>query len=183
MNIRLHASSILTLIMVCLISPSALAQPERKRVRPDAPALAVRSFYKFHFTHDQGFLKPNVELRKSWLTPELYKLLMNEFSRYDEHLKTHPDDAPYMEGDPFTNSVEETDAYIVGISTVQRDGRAIVPVRFLSQGRLHHTIKVELMRSADTWLICNLHYDRKEADLLTQLRRPEYDSEVKLPGE
>jgi hypothetical protein len=142
----------------------------------------VRLFYRFHYTHDQSFLKPNVELRKGWLTAELYKLLMNEFSRYDEHLKTHPDDAPYMEGDPFTNSIEDPDAYIVGVSTVRRDGRAIVPVRFLWHDRLHHTIKVELMRSADAWLICNLHYDGEEADLLTQLRRPVYNSEVKRPG-
>ncbi|MFY9571481.1 MAG: hypothetical protein WAV20_08795, partial [Blastocatellia bacterium] len=68
-----------------------------------APASnAVRSFYKYHLAHNKDFTVRNVRLRKRWLTPELYRLLLKELNRQAEYSKTHPDEVPDFNGDPFT---------------------------------------------------------------------------------
>jgi hypothetical protein len=182
MNIQRHAVSILASLAFCMPILPASARTVSKGGKTGGASAAVRTFYRYHFAHDKAFSKPNVERRRRWLAPELYRLLLNEFARYETHRKTNPDDAPYMEGDPFTDTQEYPDSYRVGASVAGSDDSASVPVTFLSHGRESGKIEVEVMRRGGAWLILNLHYEGDEADLLTQLRRPEYDSEVKRPG-
>ena len=81
------------------------------------PREAVRAFYTFHLAHNKDLTVRNVRLRKRWLTPDLYKLLLDEL-REAEARKTHPDEAPYFEGDPLTDSQEYPDSFRVGNAEV-----------------------------------------------------------------
>ena len=181
MNIQRHARRTLAGLTICLAFNAAPAMTASKGGKPDGASDAVLAFYHFHFAHSKDFLRTNVKRRRRWLTPELYGLLMNEFRRYDLHLKAHPDDAPYMEGDPFTNTQEYPDANRVGTSVMGSDGKALVPVTFFWHGRESGKIKVEVIRRGNAWLISNILGGSNEVDLVTQLRRPMYDAEVKRP--
>jgi len=172
MKLNVRSFRLACVAVICALPAGAPAQT------PAAAARAVRNFYQYHFAHDRGFLKSNVERRRRWLTPELYGLLMNEFRRAAAHQKTHPDDAPFMNGDPFTNSQEYPDTFRAGRATV-RGATAEVPVTFRWRATAEtKTVRVELRRRQGRWLIRNVTPEG-EADLLKLLRRPAYDSDAR----
>jgi hypothetical protein len=154
-----HRARMNLLIGIALIlslgaKDSAAAQKSNSR----DPALSlVRSFYQFHFAHNKDFTARNVQQRKRWLTPELYKLLLDKLKRQAQESKAHPDEAPDFEGDPFTDSQEYPDSFRAGDSQVNGD-LAKVTVTLLwsaktSRGRDKRDIVVELARSVGGWLI------------------------------
>src|SRR5580765_8113392 len=99
----------------------------------DSPEIVAKAFYKYHFAHDMAFTPDELEHRAAWLTPDLVKLCRSYFALPDD-----PDEAPDMEGDPFTGSQEYPDAYSVGTAVV--DGTAArVPVTF--SWKDHHSTK------------------------------------------
>lgn len=126
----------------------------------DQALRTVRSFYTFHLAHNKNFTVRNVQQRKRWLTPELYGLLLKELKQQAADSKTHPDEAPYFEGDPFTDSQEYPDSYRVGKAEVSGDA-AKVTVTLLwsartSRGRDKRDILVEMTRSAAGWVISDI---------------------------
>ena len=135
-----------------------MQSPAAQRTASADPALStVRSFYQFHFAHNKNFTPRNVQERKRWLTPELYNLLLQELKREAEESKAHPDEAPYFEGDPFTDSQEYPDSFRVGKSDVNGD-TSKVTVTLLwsartSRGRDKRDIVVEVTKSGAGWLI------------------------------
>jgi hypothetical protein len=154
-----HRAMIILLIGIALIlslgvQDSAAAQT----ISSKDPALSlVRSFYQFHFAHNKGFTTRNVQQRKRWLTPELYKLLLDELKRQAQESKAHPDEAPDFEGDPFTDSQEYPDSFRAGESQVNGDLSKVTVTLFwsakTSRGRDKRDIVVELTRSTGGWLI------------------------------
>lgn len=162
------------LIIFAWPSPHARAQ----RMNPTAAAAArqaAEGFYRYHFARDRGFLRSNVVRRRRWLSPELYRLMLNEFRREAAFRKAQPDEVPFMTGDPFTDSQEYPDTFSVGRASV-RGSTASVPVTFRWRGVARtKTLQVELLRQGGRWLI---HDMRREGDtgLLKLLRRPVYES-------
>lgn len=136
--------------------------------RLSAPVASVESFYAFHTSHDMGLGVQTVEARRRWLEPELYDLLLHEVRR-----SSSPDEAPYINGDPFTDSQEYPTEFEVR-ETVLQDGRATVTVFFTwrGEGRIlrEREIRVELRRHGRRWRIANLRYETGP-DLLALLRR------------
>ncbi len=61
----------------------------------------VRTFYRYHLSHDMGFSESTVVKRKEWLSPDFYAVLLAEVRR-----PASPDEAPFVNGDPFTDSQE-----------------------------------------------------------------------------
>lgn len=165
--------ALLALLAVSL-APPALAQKPRRG--PDTTARqTVQSFYRFHFAHDMGFTPGNVEMRRRWLTRELYDLLRDEFRKEAEHAKAQPDEAPFIEGDPFTNSQEYPKSFRVG-GVIQGGGMADVRVVFVWPGRtrrerVERAVVVSLRRSGRRWLIGNINALDGGEDLLTLLRK------------
>ncbi|MEK6406111.1 MAG: DUF3828 domain-containing protein [Acidobacteriota bacterium] len=142
------------LILTLAVQKSAGSQSAGTRSPASA---AVRSFYAFHLAHNKDFTVRNVQQRKRWLTPELYKLLLNELKRQAEESKAHPDEAPYFEGDPLTDSQEYPDSFRVGKTDVSGD-QAKVTVTLMwsartSRGRDKREIVVEVTKSGQAWLI------------------------------
>jgi uncharacterized protein DUF3828 len=123
----------------------------------DAAVRAVRSFYTFHLARNKDFKPANVRLRRRFLTPELYQLLLDELKREEARSKTQPDEAPYFEGDPLTDSQEYPDSFRMGKADMSGD-RAKVTVTMVwsaktSRGRDQRDIVVEVAKSGAAWLI------------------------------
>jgi len=154
-----YRARLISLICVVVIL-SVCAEPRAKAKTggpQDAAAKAVRSFYTFHLARKKDFTVSNVRLRKRWLTPELYNLLLDQLKRAAEESKAHPDEAPYFEGDPLTDSQEYPSSFRVGKAEVSGD-LAKVTVTLLwsartSRGRDSRDIVVEVTRTATGWLI------------------------------
>jgi len=171
-----HRASFVLLIGLGLIVPIGTRASTPQKLGPRDPAqAAVRAFYQFHLIHEKNFTARNVRLRKRWLTPELFGLLLGELKREAEESKAHPDEAPYFEGDPFTDSQEYPDSFRVGQSEVNGD-LAKVTVTLLwsartSRGRDKRDIVVEVTRTSAAWLINDvLHGDGGR--LKDELKRP-----------
>jgi hypothetical protein len=163
-----------SLILFAVPAPHVQSQTAR-RAATDA-ARAAESFYRYHFARDRGFLRANVVQRRRWLSPELYRLMLNELRREAAFRKAHPDEVPFMTGDPFTDAQEYPDTFTVGRATV-RGNRANVPVTFgWRDVAQKQTLQVELLKHGGRWLI---HDVRREgsAGLLKLLRRPVYESD------
>lgn len=174
-NVRTAAAVALFAAMILSAPPAPRAQVQTKdRTAADA-ALAAADFYRYHFAHDRGFARANVVARRRWLSPELYRLMLNEFRREAAFRKAHPDEVPFMTGDPFTDAQEYPDTFDVGLATV-RGNKATVPVTFGRRDAAEkRTLQVDLLRQGNRWLI---HDVRREGDagLLKLLRRPAYMS-------
>lgn len=141
----------------------------------EAASRAVRSFYTYHLARNKDFTVRNVRLRRRWLTPELYNLLLGELKREADRSKANPDEAPYFEGDPLTDSQEYPDSFRVGKAEVSGDS-AKVTVTLLwsertSRGRDKRDIVVVVSKRGASWLINDI-IDNQGSKLQDQLRRP-----------
>lgn len=175
----LHKTAAPFALLAALILSAVPTRHARARTTNRAAAGAARaaeSFYRYHFARDRGFTRANVVQRRRWLSPELYRLMLNELRREAAFRKAHPDEVPFMTGDPFTDAQEYPDNFTVGRATV-RASTATVPVTFgWRDVAQKQTLQVELLKVGGRWLI---HDVRREgsAGLLKLLRRPVYESD------
>jgi hypothetical protein len=167
-------SAILFVVLAGCIAQPARAQHARRY--PDASARqTVQSFFRFHLAHGMEFTERNLRLRRRWLTAELYDLLRDEFRKEAERAKAHPDEAPFIEGDPFTDSQEYPKSFRLGTS-VSSGTASVVQVAFVRAGRSprereERTVSVTMNWGGGRWLIGNIRSAGGE-DLLTLLRKP-----------
>jgi hypothetical protein len=154
-----YPARLLSLIGIAVILSVGVHAPAKAQtaITQDAALRAVRLFYAFHLAHNKGFTARNVQLRKRFLTGELYRLLLKELKRQAAETKAHPDEVPDFDGDPFTDSQEYPDSYRVGKAETDGD-LAKVTVTLLwsartSRGRDKRNIVVEVTRSGAGWLI------------------------------
>ena len=87
-------------------------------------AQVVEAFYGFHLHHDMGFSEAGLKAREKWIDAGLYDLLSKELKK-----PRSPDEAPDINGDPFTCSQEYPNAVKVTKATESGD-RAKVDVVF-----------------------------------------------------
>lgn len=154
MTNRVRVVLLIGIVIIPSIAVTSLAQEASSK---GAALRAVRSFYTFHLARNKDFTARNIRLRKRWLTADLYKLLLAELKREEEERKAHPDEAPYFEGDPLTDSQESPDSFRTGKVTSSGDV-VKVTVTLLwsartSRGRDKRDIVVELNRIGTGWLI------------------------------
>jgi hypothetical protein len=147
------ASSACALILLLGVHISVPAQsPDRA-----SAASAIRSFYAFHLAHNKDFTAANVRRRRPWLTPEFYGLFLKELKRQAEYSKTHPDEAPDFEGDPFTDSQEYPDSFRVGtVVTNGNRAKATLALNWsakTSRGVDSRSLTVEMIKAGAGWLI------------------------------
>lgn len=166
--------AILIFLLAWCFAPPARAQSPR-RAPAVSPRQTAQSFYRFHLAHGMDFNERNLRQRRRWLTAELYDLLRDEFRKEAERAKTHPDEAPFIEGDPFTDSQEYPKSFRVG-NAISSGGSSVVKVVFIGEGRTprdreERTVSVTMRRVGARWLIGNIKSAGGE-DLLTLLRKP-----------
>ena len=156
MSYRTSLISLIRIAVIVALGAQATAKPQTAGLQ-DPAAKAVRSFYAYHLAHNKDFTVRNIQLRKRFLTAELYGLLLKELKRQAAESKAHPDEAPEFEGDPLTDSQEYPDSFRVGKAEVSGDV-AKVTVTLLwsaktSRGRDKRDIVVETAKSGGGWLI------------------------------
>lgn len=139
----------------------------------------VRSFYSQHFAagDERGFTRENVAKKEKFLTPELYKLLQHEFDRQEEFAKSHPDEVPFIDGDPFTDSQEYPTGFKVGECNISGESRTKHTVRLFWKSAddkpTQREIKVEVEKRGDKWLISDF-IDDGNGSLVKTLSHEKY---------
>jgi len=116
---------------------------------PGSPRAAVHDFYTYHFAHDMAFTAEGVEQRAAWLAPDLLALCRIYFAH-----PPPPDEAPMIDGDPFTDSQEYPTSFEVHRErTVGPFAR--VSVTFVGPS-FRRIVEVRLTRTGSSWLITDV---------------------------
>jgi hypothetical protein len=140
----------------------------------------VSEFYSLHFARaDRMYFSPeNIRLKRKWLTPELYRLMLYEFRREREYAKANADQPlkSYFSGDVFTHS--DSLPQVFRVTGAKQDGdkaRVTVVVYWNDNtvGKMKKRIRVVLAKREGNWLFNNLLYEDGK-DLVSKLKRPNY---------
>jgi hypothetical protein len=157
------ASAAVALLVVFPLAAMSGAAPRTART-------TVRDFYRFHFAHEMGFTAGAVRQKRRWIASALYRLLLEEM----EKQKSKPaDEAPYINGDPFTDSQEYPNSFQVGkanYSGAQAEVSVLFDWKDKGKSVRKRTILVKLTREKNEWRIVNLVYEDGR-DLVTDLKR------------
>lgn len=157
-------------LVLCLLLPVAgVGQLSNKSSA--AAAATLKAFYTFHFKNKFDYSAKGLKRRQRWLDAKLYQLLVAE----DKKSTAMKDEAPELNGDPFTNSQEYPNTFRIG-DTRQEYEKAFVEVVFVWQekGKVidERSIEVELSKAGKLWKISNiLDKSSPDGNLLHFLQR------------
>lgn len=150
-------------------SPLNAAQTQQSQ-KPASPPQRVASFLKFHLSRDNGLTVKNLEARKVWLTPTLYRALKREIERQTAFQAKHPDEVPFINGDVFTDSQEAPTSYRVAsakghdVQVQYKFGPSVRHVRY--------RMLLSPAKAKQEWLIEDVIADGRS--LMKTLQRPDY---------
>lgn len=143
----------LALLLMLMILPFC-GTANKTFAKPQDATAAVKAFYGYHFAHKFDYSKRGLLQRRKWLDDTLYKLLVAEVSK-----PTKPDEAPDMNGDPFTNSQEYPNEFRIG-NAREEASKATIQVVFIwkEKGKVieERPVDVELLKSKTGWKIANI---------------------------
>lgn len=117
-----------------------------------SPEGVVEAFLEFHFNNDYGFLEPNEEARRRWLSKGLMTAIGVYFDR-----PFPKDEAPPINGDPFTDTQEFPTRFAVRQGD-RTSKTARVPVDF-ADGYTERRQIYLLVRQGGAWRIDDIDYD------------------------
>jgi hypothetical protein len=151
---RTIANGCKLLVTLLLFLPVAGFSQLSNKTSADAAA-TVKAFYTFHFKNKFDYSAQGLKRRQRWLDATLYQLLLAE----DKKARAKKDEAPDLDGDPFTNSQEYPTSFRIG-DTRQEYEKAFVEVVFLweDKGKVvdERSIEVELSKAKNLWKISNI---------------------------
>ncbi len=135
-----------SLVVVGATLASAAEEPNHDLVQA---VHVVRTFYKFHLSHDMGFTEDTVVKRKEWLSPDFYALLLAETRKPKDS-----GEAPVIEGDPFTDSQEYPNRFSTGVAKRTGEDEITVDVELawvkkVREYRQYHWRREEVTREVD----------------------------------
>ena len=123
---------------------------------PDtSPAGVVQRLLEHHFAGDMAFDSAHMAYHAPWLSARLRARVARYLAKPSD-----PNEAPAIDGDPFTDSQEHPTRFSVALGAV-RGGVATVPVRF-SDGRRVRTVQYLLRRDGGAWRVDDLRYESRE---------------------
>jgi hypothetical protein len=120
---------------------------------PGSPEALVQALLEAHFAGDMGFTPESVAAKRDWLSKGLLAAVEAYFAR-----PWPEDEAPVINGDPFTDSQEYPHWFSVG-SAVVADGETRVPVRY-GDGSRGRSVSFILARDAGVWRIDDVQDER-----------------------
>lgn len=119
-----------------------------------APAEIVQELLITHFTHDMGFTRDSVALKKEFLSADLRARIERYFAAPQS-----PDEAPIINGDPFTDSQEYPVRFTLGkVRTTPR--QVTVPVNF---GETKRRVDYVLKSEGNRWVVYDLVDERGDS--------------------
>ena len=142
-------SRLLSALVLTLALPASAEGPATP-----TPVSTAKAFYTYHLTHDMGFTPGNLEKRTAWLAPGLLAACRTYFAQ-----PKSKDEAPAIEGDPFTDSQEYPKSFKAGTPRISGQS-AVVPVTFSGPGAQTRTVQVVLSITKGSWLITNVRYGK-----------------------
>jgi hypothetical protein len=126
-------------------------------VRPAAtPAEIVQELLVTHFTHDMGFTRESVAHKRAFLSAGLQACIRRYLAAPQS-----PDEAPAINGDPFTNSQEHPDRFTLGAERSTAKG-SIVPVHF-ADSHSKRRVDYVLVREGSRWVVDDLLDERRQS--------------------
>jgi hypothetical protein len=126
-------------------------------VRPAASAEEiVQELLVAHFTHDMGFTPDSVAAKSAFLSVGLRTRIAAWFAT-----TRAPDEAPAINGDPFTDSQEYPDRFSLGAERTARQ-RTVVPVNF-ADGHSRRRVDYLLVREGARWVVEDLVDERGQS--------------------
>jgi hypothetical protein len=166
-------------VLVAALSIAAIAQQS-------TPTAAVTSLYKYDRSHPDAFTRRNIDTRKQWFSPELYRLFQNELRREAAYLKKNPTNKPYFgDGLPFQPYDETCKAgrreFRRGLTIkqeFQRGSRAAATATFAfpracRDGGDAIVYTIGLIKVRERWVIDDVNYG-EDTTLKQRLRRKDY---------
>jgi hypothetical protein len=152
-------TKIFLLLIMLFLFPASISAQKR-----DAAA-AVKSFFRFHLSHEDIFNKREVSRRYRFFTPRLRQLFNAELKRQEIYKKKYPDDKPYFDVLPFQPIEFCKNDYRVGAARTTRQ-TATVKVNFVyskSSCKANDGTRISygflLSKVAGRWLINDVIYD------------------------
>lgn len=131
---------------------------------PDSsPVAQVQAMLVDHMTHDMAFTMETVARKEGVLSSSLFLAIGEYFGR-----PQLVDEVPPINGDPFTDSQEYPEGFVLGEVSMEGD-LARVPVVF-SDAYGSRTVEMALIREAGRWRIDDLTYE--DGATLRELLRP-----------
>lgn len=110
------------------------------------PAGVVQRFLEQHFASDMAYDTSALVAKREWLG-EAFAAQLRQYLA----MPVSPNEAPELDGDPFTDSQEYPTRFSVGAARVV-GARATVPVRF-SDGYRSYRVSYQLLRTSGRWRI------------------------------
>ncbi len=169
----------LSITAIAILSAATLAQQT-------TPKSAVESFYAFDRAHSQVLNRRNLEARRGWFSPELYRLFQTELRRQTSFLAKNPTDKPYFgEGLGFQpydeicrSGMLQLRRSIIVRQEFRRGSRAAATATFAypracKDGGDPIVYTIGLIRSNGRWVIDDVNYG-EDTTLKQRLRRKEY---------
>jgi hypothetical protein len=117
-----------------------------------APEGVVQRFLEAHFAGDMGFWPSAIDSKRGYFTKALNEKMNAYFGRI-----TDPDEAPEINGDPFTDSQDYPARFSVRSDDKTTPG-VLAPVEF-SQAFSRRTVGFSLKREGGRWLIDDLLFE------------------------
>lgn len=116
-----------------------------------SPSGVVQRFLEAHFARDMGFTKAALQPKLRFVTAGLNALMTRYFA-----LPANPNEAPDINGDPFTNSQEYPTRFSVGAATTTADA-STVTVRMSDAFRVQ-SLTYLLKRESNAWRIDDVKF-------------------------
>lgn len=143
---RLHTGRAVLALDGFRIELAAAAPPV-----PDEPEAIVQALLLAHLGDRVHWRAEDLQAYAGWLSPGLLRAMRRWFERPQDG-----QDAPYLDGDPFTDVQEPPEGFV--LRRVERQGegaaaRARVRVAIATEGRPPHLVTFHLRREAGGWRI------------------------------
>ena len=122
---------------------------------PGTPEAIVQALLESHFAGDMGFTPESVAAKRGWLSDGLSAAIEAYFAR-----PWPEDEAPVINGDPFTDSQEYPHWFSVGRAVID-GGVTRVPVRY-GDGARERGVLFILTRSDGGWRVDDVQDERGE---------------------
>lgn len=119
----------------------------------ESPESAVLELLRVHLSHDMRFDPVSVARKRTHLTRGLRNVIVGYF-----HRPLPADEAPSIDGDPFTDSQEYPARFALGRARIEGP-HATVPVQWQDDSR-SWVVEVLLLKESKRWRVYDLHYGR-----------------------
>ncbi|HEY0429416.1 MAG TPA: hypothetical protein VGC76_16670 [Pyrinomonadaceae bacterium] len=170
------------IMIVILLNAVCSLTPAQQAARA-----ALQQILSYEKTHDNAtdtiFNRRNLEIRRKWMTPSLYRLYLIELAREEREAKEHPDEKPYfgdgMDFGPLKELCKVGDRIYSQKFSFSR-GRFIGNYAYLRARFFYHpecdgnepTYYAFIFRKlGKAWLLDNIDYGRNGGTLRRSLRR------------